>query len=116
MWVYKDHEAEEKERPVCRSVVVQDKIQQLEQALEGAIETYEYYAIDKELKHCAGHDIDAKLRHTAEVLHKKLEHELKIETFLKKNQHHENYKDIRKDIQKLENMLREAEEGHIDLD
>lgn len=98
MWVYKDHEAEDKERPVCRSIAVQKKIEALEQALKDAVESYEFYTIDRELTNCYGHDICVKLRHEAEVLHKKLEHELKIETFLKEHQRHANYKDIRKDI------------------
>jgi len=50
------------------------------------------------LKSCNGIDIDVKLRKHAEVLHLKLEHELKIKDFLKKHEHHENYKDIRKDV------------------
>ena len=53
---------------------------------------------DKELQNCHGVDIDAKLLNEAKILHVKLEHELKIETFLNNHHHHDNYKDIRKDV------------------
>ena len=82
-WVYEDFESEDKERPVCRSLLVQKKIESREQALKDAIESYDYLVIDRELSLCHGIDIDAKVRHHAEILHSKLEHELKIESFLK---------------------------------
>jgi len=42
------------------------------------------------------------------VLHQKLEHELKISTFLKDKVHHESYKDIMKDIQRINLMVEAA--------
>jgi len=38
------------------------------------------------------------MRKEAEVLHLKLQHELKISEFMKEKDHHDNYKDIRKDV------------------
>lgn len=49
-----------------------------------------------------------KTRYLAEVLHLKLEHELKISTFIKEHEAHDNYKDIRKDVQKINEMVEEA--------
>ena len=68
-WVYENHESEDKERPVCRSLVVQKRIESREQALRDAIESYEYKVIDTELSLCHGIDIDAKVRREAEILH-----------------------------------------------
>jgi hypothetical protein len=68
------------------------------------------------LKNCEKIDIDVKLRHHAEVLHLKLKHELKISTFLKEHEQHGNYKDIRKDVQKINEMVEEALSLEIELD
>ena len=65
---------------------------------------------------CNGIDIDVKLRKHAEVLHLKLEHELKIQSFLKAHEHHENYKDIRKDVQRVNELVETAEGLGIELD
>jgi hypothetical protein len=65
--------------------------------LKEAIETNDYHTLDVALAKCQGTDIDAKLRYQADVLHLKLQHELKIKTFLIEKAHHDNYKDIRKD-------------------
>jgi hypothetical protein len=54
--------------------------------------------------------------HEAEVLHKKLGQELKIQDFLTKKYHHDNYKDIKNDVQRISNMLSDAEENSIDID
>lgn len=97
-YVYEKWESEEKERPVCRSNAVQKNIEDHEERLEEAIEQNEFHNLDKVLKECVKVDIDVKLRKEADVLHLKLEHELKISTFLKQNEAHENYKDIRKDV------------------
>lgn len=35
---------------------------------------------------------------------------------MKKNEHHDNYKDIRKDVQRVNNLVETAEELGIDLD
>ena len=49
-------------------------------------------------------------------MHVKLEHELKIETFLTNHIHHDNYKDIRKDVSKVNDMVAEAQERNIDIE
>ena len=72
------------------------------------MENREYSELDKVLRGCYGIDIDVKLRKEAEVLHLKLEHELKIRNFLDQNEHHENYKDIRKDVQRVNEMVEKA--------
>jgi hypothetical protein len=82
MYVYNTFESEEKDRPVCRSLEVQKKIEKREKSLIDAIDSYEYANINKELNECNGIDIDAKVRKKAEILHLKLEHELKIDNFL----------------------------------
>jgi len=52
----------------------------------------------KALDGCHGIDIDVKLKKEAEDLHLRLEHELKIRTFLGENTHHDSFKAIRKDV------------------
>lgn len=59
---------------------------------------------------CVGIDIDVKLNRRASVLHEKLLHELQIREFLIANENHENYKLIRKDVQKIEEMVKRAED------
>ena len=49
-------------------------------------------------------------------MHVKLEQELKIETFLANHIHHDNYKDIRKDVSKVNDMVAEAQERNIDIE
>lgn len=69
MYVYNTFESEEKDRPVCRSIEVQKKIEIRERNLVEAIESYEYEHIHRELTECNGVDIDAKIRKRAEILH-----------------------------------------------
>jgi len=57
---------------------------------------------------CSNSDIRVELRHKGEVLHRKLEHQLKIQNFLDSKNHHDNYKDIRKDVKKINDMVAEA--------
>lgn len=116
MYVYNTHESEEKDRPVCRSLEVHDLITKREQELTAAIDSYEFDQIDKQLAQCERVGIDAKLRKKAETLHIKLENELQIENFLKTHQFHDNYKDIRKDVQKINDMLEYAQNNNIDID
>lgn len=73
--------------------------------MQESIESYDFYKLDKSLNVCHGIDIAVKLKKKAEVLHLKLQHELKIRTFLKEKDHHNNYKDIRKDVQKINDMV-----------
>lgn len=115
MWVYENHDSEEKERPVCFSLVVQKKISDHEARLQEAVESFDFKRIDSELSACQGVDIKVKLRKQAEILHLKLEHELKIEGFLNKNLSHINYKDIRKDVQRINDMVQDAQNLEIDL-
>jgi len=70
-----------------------------------AIDGYEYHVLDKALEECKGIDIAVKMRKKAEDLHIKLQYELQILTFLKEKHHHDNYKDIRKDVQKINDMI-----------
>ena len=115
-WVYEHYDSTEKERPVCRSKAVQKKIKDHEKKLEEAVEAYEYHTIDTALRTCAGIDIDVKLKRRASVLHEKLLHELQIKNFLKENENHENYKLIRKDVQKIEEMVQKAKDQSVELD
>ena len=66
--------------------------------MNDAIDSYEFERINSELNECNEIDIDAKVRKRAEILHQKLEHELKIDNFLKSHMVHEDYKTIRKDV------------------
>lgn len=72
------------------------------------MDEYEFFAIDKALNSCEKIDIDVKLRHQADILHLKLKHELAITNFLSEHEVHNNYKDIRKDVQKINQMVEEA--------
>ena len=72
--------------------------------------------MDKANGECHGIDIDCKLRKKAEVLHLRLEHELKIKSFLSEKHHHDNYKDIRKDCQRVNDMVESAQQLEIELD
>ena len=116
MWVYEKWNSEEKERPVCRSLEVQKSIEAYEEELRTAMETDEFYALDKVMNRCKDIDLDVKLRKDAEVQHLRLMHELKIRNFLKEKDHHDNYKEIRKDVKKIEAFIEEAERLEIELD
>lgn len=116
MYVYNTHESEEKDRPVCRSLEVQKKIEHRTKCLIEAIESHEFEQINRELIECEGIDIDTKVRKRAEILHQKLEHELMIENFLKSHQVHDDYKTIRKDVSKINDMLEDATNKNIDID
>ena len=61
-WVFENYDSEDKERPVCRSLVVQAQIEKNEKDLEAALETQEFYTIDKALRACDNIDINVKLR------------------------------------------------------
>ena len=73
-----------------------------------AIDTNDFHVLDKANGECHGIDIDCKLRKKAEILHLRLEHELKIRSFLQEKHHHDNYKDIRKDCQRINDMVESA--------
>lgn len=76
----------------------------------------EFEPLDKCLNSCRDIDLDVILRHNAEIQNLRLMHELKIRTFLKDKFHHDNYKEIKKDIKKLEDMLAQAHALDIELD
>lgn len=115
-WVYESWDSEDKERPVCRALGVLKKIQDHEDDLKTAIEANEFYTLDKSLSACHGVDIDVKLKKKAEDLHLRLEHELRIRNFLKEHTHHDSFKHIRKDVQKINDMVQAAQDLDIDLD
>ena len=115
-WVFEDWDSKEMERPVCRSLTINQKILDHEKDLQSALELNDFKNLDISLKSCAGIDIAVKLRRKAEILHQKLEHELKIRTFLTEKHHHDNYKDIRKDVKLVNDMVTTANELEIDLD
>ena len=46
----------------------------------------------------------------------KLDHELKIRTFLNEKVHHDSYKDIRKDCERINKMVEVAKSLEIDLE
>lgn len=84
--------------------------------LDEACSSGDFTKLHSNLQACSGADIKVELRHQAEVLHRKLEHQLKIENFLNSKTHHDNYKDIRKDVKKINDMVAEAQEQDIKLD
>lgn len=116
MWVYESWDSEDKERPVCRSVDVQKKIVGCEEKLRTAMETDDFFELDKAMNDCRGIDLDVRLKKDAEVQHLRLAHELKIRNFLKDKDHHDNYKHIRKDVDIINQMIAEAEKLEIELD
>jgi hypothetical protein len=61
-WVYETPESEEMERPICRSLVVNEKIKGHENNLTDAITAYDYSVMNEALTDCQGIDIAAKLR------------------------------------------------------
>lgn len=80
------------------------------------METNEFAPLDKSLHGCKEVDLDVRLRKQAEVQNLRLMHELKIREFLKEKYHHDNYKEIRKDVAKVEDMLAKAYALDIELD
>ena len=80
------------------------------------MESENYEALDKAIGECESVDISVKIKRNADVMHKKLGQELKINQFLMEKDHHENYKDIRNDMHRINMLITEAEEQSIDLD
>lgn len=78
--------------------------------------SHEFSKVDSAISTCNNIDIDCRLRHDVEVLHKKLGQEMKIDGFLNSKHHHDNYKDIRNDVEKINNYIKEAEDQSIELD
>lgn len=115
-WVYESWDSQEKDRPVCRALAVVKKIQDHEADLRAAIEQNEFFTLHKALDSCHGIDIDVKLKKHAEDLHLQLEHELKIRNFLQEHMAHESFKSIKKDVQKISDMVDAAQNLDIELD
>lgn len=115
-WVYEKWQSSEPQRPVCRSKPVAAQIAKHEKEIREAMQSHQFEQVDHALKRSEQIDIDCRLKHEAEVLHKKLGQELKINSFLESKHHHDNYKDIRKDVEKINNYIKEAEEENIELD
>lgn len=51
-WVYETAQSEEMERPICRSLVVNEKILAHEQNLTSAIEAYDFQIMDVAINDC----------------------------------------------------------------
>lgn len=68
----------------------------------------EYHSLDASLTKCKDIDIDVRLRQSAEVKNLRLMHELKIKDFLKAQDHHDNFKEIMKDIKQIKKMVADA--------
>lgn len=103
--MYENWDSTEKERPVCRALSVITMIKDHEDKLRKSLESNDFETVNKVLNVCDGIDIDVKLRKEAEILHLKLEHELKIKNFLKEKTHHDSYKSIRKDVQNISDSV-----------
>tara|TARA_B110000285_G_C15089912_1_gene598467 strand:+ start:866 stop:1309 length:444 start_codon:yes stop_codon:yes gene_type:complete len=104
------------ERPLCRSHPVVASIKKCEENLQAACDAGDFDNLHKQLEECNGIDIVATLRHAAEVQHLKLLHQLKINKFLSEKHHHNDYKDIRKDVKLINDMVEEARSLEIYLD
>jgi hypothetical protein len=87
-----------------------------EHELKNSMDTNQFEPLDKVLTSVREVDIDVKLRAKAETQHQRLFHEKKIREFLKEKFHHDNYKEIKKDVKKVEDMLAAAHALDIKLD
>lgn len=76
------------------------------------MDTREFAVVDKALTQILNDniDIDVKLKHSAEVMHLKLEKELDIRDFSKSVAHVDNYKTILKSVKILNDKWKAAEE------
>jgi len=104
------------ERPLCRSHPIVAKIKKHEEELQIACDGGEYDKLHKTLDECKGIDINVQLKHNAEVQHLKLQHQLKINKFLNDKHHHDDYKDIRKDVKIINDMVEDANGLGIQMD
>ena len=114
--MYEKWDSEAEERPICRSVEIQRKIEDFENQLRTAMAADQFEPLDKAMNLVRDIDLDVRLRKQAEVQHMRLMHELQIRNFLKAKEHHDNYKEIRKDIESVNKMLEKASSLDIELD
>lgn len=78
----------------------------------------DYHTVDKVYSFIVlnGIDIDVKLKHSATVLHLKLEKELDIRNFIKSVDYIEDYKIILKSVKILNDKVETARNLDVDLD
>jgi hypothetical protein len=83
-----------------------------------ALKTLDYHTVDKVYSNIVlnGIDIDVKLKHSAMVLHLKLQKELDIRNFIKSVDYIEDYKTILKSVKILTDKVEEARNLDVDLD
>ena len=118
-WEFEKYDSIEKERPVCRSLEANKIINKHENSLREAMETDDYYSVDAAISEINNKrlDIDVKLKHEAELLHLKLEHELNIRTFIEeKLQYVEDFQKIKKLVNILNEKVQAAVDDNVDLD
>ena len=118
MWVFEAVTDKDEERSVCRCNVCAESISNQEKDLRNAMATMEFYTVDKVLKHILNNNIDiaVKLRHSAQVLHLKLEKELDIRNFIRSVDHIDDYKTILKSVKTLNDKVEAARELDVELD
>ncbi len=109
---------EDKERPVCRCETCNKMIMTAENDLQGAMATMDFDTVNKVLSQIVGKelDIDAKLKHDAEVLHLKLEKEQDIRKFIRSLDHVDDYRTILKSVKILNDKVENAKNLDVDLD
>jgi hypothetical protein len=117
-WVFESHESEERERPVCRCNSCLGKIRKSEEDMAHAMKSMDYAIVDKALQNIIANkiDIDAKLLHSARVMHLKLDKELDMRNFIKSVEHIEDYKTILKSVKILNDKVEESRNLNVDLD
>eukprot|EP00347_Sterkiella_histriomuscorum_P015886 403355312 len=117
-WVYESVESEERERPVCRCMDCLNKIKKSEEDLSHALKSMEYQTVDKVYSYILNNniDIDVKLKHSAQVLHLKLEKELDIRIFIKSVDYVDDYKTILKSVKILNDKVEAARNLGVELD
>ena len=117
-WVYESVESEERERPVCRCNDCLNTIKKSEEEQANALRTMDFYTVDKVFNQIIHNniDIDAKLKHQAQVMHLKLEKELDIRKFIKSVDFIEDYKTILKSVKIINDKMEAARNLDVDLD
>lgn len=93
------------------------KINVAEQNLVKAMDSNEFYTVDKALTDILNQhiDIDVKLLYKGECEHLRLQRELDIVQFIKSVEHLDDYKVIRKSVESLNNKVKSAKEMGVEL-